>query len=120
MLATGEKTPTPASRAAPSSSEPSASTKNARVDAAVDARAGVAGRRGGLADERSAEASSSSSSGGKIEMGMAAAVVVGEAEASVSVSASDILHSDLAAGCAANEDLWEVDAVGSPSVRAMT
>jgi hypothetical protein len=117
MLATGEKTPTPASRAAPSSSEPSASTKNAR--------AGVAGRRGGLAaDERSTEASSSSSSGGKIEMGMAAAaavvVVVGEGEAEVSVSASDVLHSDLAVGCAANEDLWEVDAVGSPSVRAMT
>jgi hypothetical protein len=119
MLATGEKTPTPASRAAPSSSEPSASTKNARADA----RAGVAGRRGGLVDERSTEASSSSSSGGKIEMGMAAAAVVavvGEGEAEVSVLASDVLHSDLAVGCAANEDLWEVDAVGSPSVRAMT
>jgi hypothetical protein len=31
-----------------------------------------------------------------------------------------ILESDLGGSCVANEDLWEVEAVGSPSVRAMT
>jgi hypothetical protein len=31
-----------------------------------------------------------------------------------------ISESDLGGSCVANEDLWEVEAVGSPSVRAMT
>jgi len=31
-----------------------------------------------------------------------------------------ILESELGGSCVANEDLWEVEAVGSPRVRAMT
>lgn len=40
---------------------------------------------------------------------------VGEAE----VSMMEILGSDFRSDLAANEELWEVDAVGSPRVRAM-
>jgi len=108
MLATGEKTPTPASRAAPSSSEPSSPvTKKAPVtDAAVDTAVGLEGDSspGGKA----ATATGSAGSG------------PGSARTVVGRRALIILELGLGGSCVANEDLWEVEAVGSPRVRAMT
>jgi hypothetical protein len=53
-----------------------------------------------------------SSLGGKTVMGIGMA-------GDVSVSVLVMWGSELASGCVANEDLCDVDAVGSPSVRAM-
>jgi hypothetical protein len=111
MLATGEKTPTPARRAAPSSSSPSPSTKKARegVEPAPVPEAGV-----GLVEISVGD----SSSGGGTAMGLGSgtARMVGGAVESVLT----ILESDLGGSCVANVDLWDVEAVGSPRVRAMT
>lgn len=124
MLATGEKTPTPARRAAGSSSEPSPSTKKARegvapvpVQVPVPGSATVdAGVVVGLVEMMP---EGDSSSGCKTARGMgwsgSPRTVGGPVE-----SASVILESDLGGSCVANEDLWEVEAVGSPRVRAMT
>jgi hypothetical protein len=121
MLATGEKTPTPARRAAGSSSEPSPSTKKAREgvapvpvpgSAAVDA--GVVVGLVGMMPE------GDPSSGCKTATGMGWSGSPRTVGRSVESAALVILQSDLGGSCVANEDLWEVEAVGSPRVRAMT
>jgi hypothetical protein len=43
--------------------------------------------------------------------------VAGPVESALAILESDL---DLGGSCVANEDLWEVEAVGSPRVRAMT
>ena len=55
--------------------------------------------------------------GGKTAMGIGTGTVGMVRE--VSASVLGIWCSELASGCVANEDLCDVDAVGSPSVRAM-
>jgi hypothetical protein len=112
MLATGEKTPTPASRAAPSSSEPSPSTKNVGNDGVLGPppRAGVEG----WVEAPEGEVSVLSGKAA-MEIGTWTAGMVWE----VLVSVLWIWGSELASGCVTNEDLCDVDAVGSPSVRAI-
>jgi hypothetical protein len=132
MLATGEKTPTPARRAAPSSSsEPSPSTKKAPEEvlapvpvpvpgsAAVDAGAVVVVGLVGMMLMPEGDSSSGDKTAAGMEWsgsgsGSPRTVVVG---GPVESAALAILQSDLGG---ANEDLWEVEAVGSPRVRAMT
>jgi hypothetical protein len=88
MLATGEKTPTPARRAAPSSSEPSPSTKKARGDVAPVLGVGV-GAGVGLVEMP--EGGSPCGGGTRTVTGTGMARVVGGAE----VSMLAILDSDL-------------------------
>ena len=66
------------------------------------------------------EGGSESSSGGKTETGMESGSGSGSVGEPAVESALGCLESDLGGSWVANEDLWEVDAVGSPSVRAMT
>jgi len=112
MLATGEKTPTPARRAAPSSSP---STKKAREDVAPV----PVPEAGAVVEDGLGRVEMPDASGGEIGMGGSGSGSTrtdGEAVG----SALAILQPDLGGSCVANGDLWEVEAVGSPSVRAMT
>lgn len=116
MLATGEKTPTPARRAAPSSSSPSASTKNAR-EGVTPVPVPVPGAEGvDVGVVRLVEIMPVGDSGG--EIGSGSGSVGGRVLESPSLAIWE--ESDLGGSWVANEDLWEVEAVGSPSVRAMT
>jgi hypothetical protein len=56
-----------------------------------------------------------SSCGGGTGTGTGTVEMIGGAEAMLT-----ILDSELGGNCVTNEDLWEVEAVGSPRVRAMT
>lgn len=111
MLATGEKTPTPARRAAPSSSEPSPFTKKVHGDVApvpvVAVGAGL-----GLMLEAPCRGGTAMGTG----TGAGTAMAVREADESMSA----IFDSEFGGSFVTNEDLWEVEAVGSPRVRAMT
>lgn len=123
ILATGEKTPTPARRAAPSSSEPSSpSTKKAREDVAPAPGATTVDADVVLGLVEMPEGGDSSS-GDKTATGMSMGSGPGPARTvggPMESAAWAILESDLGGSWVANEDLCEVEAVGSPRVRAIT
>ena len=106
ILETGEKTPTPASRAAPSSS----SMKY--VDGCASVPAGVVSMVAVVAGSAMAPPAA--------ERGEAPSPWDGDVAVTGMVPKSAIVGSDLDGSGWANEDLWVVDAVGSPSVRAIT
>lgn len=62
----------------------------------------------------------SSSSGRKMATGLGWSESPRPVGGSMESAALAILQLELGGGCVANEDLWEVAAVGSPRVRAMT
>jgi len=105
--------PTPARRAAPSSSEPSPSTKKACEEVAPVPGVGVGA---GVGFVETPEAPRR----GETAMGTGTGTGTAWAVRETDESMSAIFDSDFVGSCVTNKELWEVEAVGSPRVRAMT